>query len=178
MYRCPARNFQAEEMFNLIGGDQDRRARSEPGHHRMRDEVDQRAHARQPHHQLNHPRQKRQRPRQLTYCAVPGSACGDSTENSTIEAAVVGPDTRCQEEPNSAVMMAGIMPAYSPYSGGMPAMVANATPCGSATSAPVSPAISSSRRLLPVAAIAPAQKRQKPWPVEAEGKRGPKGSEK
>ncbi len=83
----------------------------------------------------------------LTYCAVPGSACGESTENSTIEAAVVGPDTRCQEEPNSAAMIAGIIPAYSPYSGGMPAMVANATPCGSATSAPVSPAIRSSRRL-------------------------------
>ncbi len=46
-----------------------------------------------------------------TYSALPGSACGERTEKSTIDAAVVGPDTRCQLEPNRAAMMAGTMPA-------------------------------------------------------------------
>ncbi len=46
-----------------------------------------------------------------TYSAVPGSANTLSDENSTMEAAVVGPETRCQEEPNRAATMAGIMPA-------------------------------------------------------------------
>ena len=46
-------------------------------------------------------------------------------------------DTRCHEEPNRAAMIAGTMPAYSPYSGGIPAMVAKATPCGGTTMAPV-----------------------------------------
>ncbi|GJL81953.1 MAG: hypothetical protein DHS20C01_15870 [marine bacterium B5-7] len=61
----------------------------------------------------------------------------------TIEAAVVGPDTRCQEEPNSAAIMAGTILAYSPYSGGIPAIVAKATPCGKTMIAPVNPASAS-----------------------------------
>ncbi len=32
-------------------------------------------------------------------------------ENSTMEAAVVGPETKCHEEPNRAATMAGTMPA-------------------------------------------------------------------
>src|SRR3979409_1296555 len=63
----------------------------------------------------------------------------------TIDIAVVGPDTRCQLEPNSAATIAGTIAAYKPYSGGMPAMVANATPCGSTTTAPMAPAIASAR---------------------------------
>jgi hypothetical protein len=49
-------------------------------------------------------------------------------ENTTIEIAVVGPETRCSDEPNRAAMMGVIMAVYRPYSGGRPAMVANATP--------------------------------------------------
>ena len=60
-----------------------------------------------------------------------------------MEIAVVGPDTRCQLEPNSAAIIAGTMAAYRPYSGGMPAMVAKATPCGSTIIAPVMAAIKS-----------------------------------
>jgi hypothetical protein len=48
--------------------------------------------------------------------------------NTTIEIAVVGPDTKCQEEPHNAATIAGHMAAYKPYSGGMPAIVAKATP--------------------------------------------------
>ena len=64
-----------------------------------------------------------------------------------MDAAVVGPDTRCQDEPKSAAITAGIMPAYRPYSGGMPAMVAKATPWGRTTMAPVSPATKSYLRV-------------------------------
>ena len=65
--------------------------------------------------------------------------------NTTMEMAVVGPDTRCQDEPHSAATMAGSMAAYKPYSGGMPAMVAKATPCGTRIRPPVKPAIRSAR---------------------------------
>ena len=66
-------------------------------------------------------------------------------ENITTDAAVVGPDTRCQEEPNNAAMMAGTILAYSPYSGGIPAIVAKATPWGNTIAAPVNPASMSAR---------------------------------
>src|SRR5512134_2565537 len=65
--------------------------------------------------------------------------------NSTTEIDVVGPETRCQDEPNSAATMAGTMAAYSPYSGGRQAMVAKATAWGSTTMAPVRPARASAR---------------------------------
>ena len=42
---------------------------------------------------------------------VPGAACTESAEKRTMDAAVVGPETRCFEEPNRAAMMAGIIPA-------------------------------------------------------------------
>ena len=64
-------------------------------------------------------------------------------EKTTIEIAVVGPDTRCREEPNKAAMIGVTIAVYKPYCGGKPAMVANATPCGNTTTAPVSPAIKS-----------------------------------
>ena len=75
----------------------------------------------------------------------PGSAKGLMAANTAMEIAVVGPETRCQLDPNSAAMIAGTMAAYKPYSGGIPAMVAKATPCGNTMSAPVSPAIRSAR---------------------------------
>ena len=46
-----------------------------------------------------------------TYWAEAGSAMALSAENMTSEPATVGPDTNCQDEPNSAPTMAGIMPA-------------------------------------------------------------------
>ena len=66
---------------------------------------------------------------------------------TTIEIAVVGPDTKCQEEPHKAATMAGNMAAYKPYSGGMPAIVAKATPWGTKIKLPVKPAIRSARKL-------------------------------
>jgi hypothetical protein len=45
---------------------------------------------------------------------------------------------------------AGTMAAYSPYSGGIPAIVANATPWGSTTMAPVMAARPSARSVLPL----------------------------
>src|SRR4051812_5091131 len=65
----------------------------------------------------------------------------------TIDIAVVGPETRCQLEPNSAATIAGTMAAYNPYSGGIPAIVANATPCGRTTAAPMAPATASERNV-------------------------------
>jgi hypothetical protein len=77
------------------------------------------------------------------YSALLGRASVLNDENMTIDAAVVGPDTKCQEEPNRAAIMAGTMLVYRPYSGGNPAIVAKATPCGKAIAAPVNPAIAS-----------------------------------
>lgn len=80
-------------------------------------------------------------------CALEGSASGLMVLNTTIEIAVVGPETRCQEEPNRAAIIAGTIAEYKPYSGGKPAMVANATPWGSTMIAPLSPAKKSSFKL-------------------------------
>ena len=44
-----------------------------------------------------------------TYSALPGAAITLKEPNMMIEAAVVGPDTRCREEPNKAAMTAGTM---------------------------------------------------------------------
>ncbi len=63
---------------------------------------------------------------------------------------MVGPETSWRDEPNKAATTAGIMAAYSPYSGGIPAIVAKATPWGSTTMAPVTAARASARRVLPL----------------------------
>ena len=47
----------------------------------------------------------------LTYSGVIGSAYTLREESSTMEAAVVGPDIRCQDEPKKAATIGGIMPA-------------------------------------------------------------------
>src|SRR3989338_1552987 len=57
--------------------------------------------------------------------ALPGSANFATVANTTIEIAVVGPEMRWREEPNSAAMMGGTMAVYRPYTGGSPAMIAN-----------------------------------------------------
>ena len=82
-----------------------------------------------------------------TYAAVPGVASALKVENRTIDAAVVGPETSWRDDPNNAAMTAGIIAAYSPYSGGIPAMVANATPWGNTTMAPVTAASASARNV-------------------------------
>ena len=53
----------------------------------------------------------------------------------------------CQLEPNKAAMMQGTTAVYSPYSGGRPAMVAKAMPCGNTNTAPSTPASASARRV-------------------------------
>ena len=82
-----------------------------------------------------------------TNCGLPGSASGLMVANTTMEIAVVGPDTKCQDEPHSAATTAGSIAAYKPYSGGMPAIVAKATPCGTKIKPPVRPASPSARKL-------------------------------
>ena len=81
----------------------------------------------------------------LTYSPDPGTASGATVANTNSETALVGPETACQDEPNSAATMAGTMAQYRPYSGGMPASVAKATPCGITTTAPIRPAVASAR---------------------------------
>src|SRR6266545_3675820 len=56
---------------------------------------------------------------------------------------LVGPATVCRDDPNSAATIAGTIAQYRPYSGGRPASVAKATPCGSTTMAPTRPASAS-----------------------------------
>jgi len=45
------------------------------------------------------------------YCGEPGSATCESAAYTAIEIAVVGPETRCQEEPKSAATTAGTIAA-------------------------------------------------------------------
>ena len=83
----------------------------------------------------------------LMYSPEPGAASGETVAKTNSETALVGPETACQEELNSAAISAGTMAQYRPYSGGMPASVAKATPCGSTTIALISPAVASARRV-------------------------------
>src|SRR5258706_961471 len=62
---------------------------------------------------------------------------------SISETGLVGPATVCRDEPNRAATTVGTIAQYKPYSGGSPASVANATPCGSTTTAPINPASAS-----------------------------------
>src|SRR6266496_6108493 len=72
-----------------------------------------------------------------------GVARALSTANTMSETGLVGPATVCKDEPNSAATTVGTIAQYRPYSGGSPARVANATPCGSTTTAPMRPASAS-----------------------------------
>src|SRR5437773_10336164 len=72
-----------------------------------------------------------------------GIAKGLSTANTMSETGLVGPATVCKDEPNSDATTVGTIAQYRPYSGGSPASVANATPCGNTTTAPIRPASAS-----------------------------------
>ena len=47
--------------------------------------------------------------------ADPGIAYVETTPKTTMEMAVVGPETRCKEDPNRAAMIGTIMAVYNPY---------------------------------------------------------------
>ena len=79
------------------------------------------------------------------YIGLPACASGLTVVNRTMDMAVVGPETRCEDEPKNAAMIAGTMAVYRPYSGGNPAIMAKATPCGRTMTAPVKPARMSAR---------------------------------
>ena len=97
------RYLQAEEVFDLTGGDENRGACGEPDHHGVRDEVHQESKPRQAHGELNETDHE----------------CEGESEAHVIR----GPGLR-----EGAATMAGTMAAYNPYCGGIPAMLANATP--------------------------------------------------
>src|SRR3989442_12172509 len=59
------------------------------------------------------------------------------------ETGLVGPATVCRDEANSAATTVGTIAQYRPYSGGSPASLAKAKPCGSTTMAPINPASAS-----------------------------------
>ena len=71
---------------------------------------------------------------------VPGSAWWLTAENTTMDIAVVGPETKWRDEPNNEAIMGVTIAVYKPYSGGKPAIVAKAMPCGKTITAPVRPA--------------------------------------
>src|SRR6188508_456767 len=60
---------------------------------------------------------------------------------------LVGPETTCRLEPNSAATAQGTIAVARPYSGGRPARVAKAKPCGRTRRAPSRPARASARRV-------------------------------
>jgi len=84
----------------------------------------------------------------LMYSGVEGGVRGLTEVKTTIDIAVVGPEIRWNEEPKRAAIMAGTIAEYKPYSGGRPAIIAKATPCGRTMTAPVSPAMRSARIVL------------------------------
>ena len=43
----------------------------------------------------------------VTYCSDSGAASGAIVANTTSDSALVGPDTRCHDDPHSAAMTAG-----------------------------------------------------------------------
>ena len=96
----------------------------------------------------------------LTYSPDPGTASGATVANTNSETALVGPETACQDEPNSAATIAGTMAQYKPYSGGMPASVAKAMPCGITTTALIRPAVASARSRAAIDARPPVEKGQ------------------
>ena len=70
----------------------------------------------------------------------PGSACLLIVLNTTIEMAVVGPETRCHDDPKRAAKTGVTIAVYRPYWGGRPAIIEKATPWGNTITAPVSAA--------------------------------------
>jgi len=76
---------------------------------------------------------------------VNGTASALTVAKTISDVAFVGPDTRCHEEPQSAPTIAGNIAPYKPYSGGIPANVANATACGRTMRADTIPASKSAR---------------------------------
>src|SRR6056297_1037847 len=66
-----------------------------------------------------------------------------SVTNTSAEIAVVGPDTMTRDDPHRPATIVTTMAVNSPYSGGRPAINANATPCGRTMAAPVKPAATS-----------------------------------
>src|SRR5947209_18558447 len=57
------------------------------------------------------------------------------------------PTRRSSDLPNSAATTVGTIAQYRSYSGGSPARVANATPCGNTTTAPIRPASASALKV-------------------------------
>ena len=81
------------------------------------------------------------------YGALPGTASGVTIANTASEIVLVGPDTWCQDDPQSAATIAGTMALNRPYCGGSPASVAYAIACGSTTQPPTRPARRSARNV-------------------------------
>ncbi len=69
-----------------------------------------------------------------------------NSERNTIEMAIVGPETRCNDKPNSATMIGVTIEVYSLYPGSNPAIVANATLWGRTITELVNPEIRSALR--------------------------------
>ena len=91
---------------------------------------------------------------------MPGEANGVIVANTTSAIALVGPETWCHDEPQSAATTAGSIAQYRPNCGGRPASVAYATPCGSTTSAPMRPARTSACSDRTRDAVAPDEERK------------------
>ena len=150
------RRRQAEQVGQRVERDQRRRAAHEAAQRRRRDEVGDRAEAQRADQELHRADQHGDGERERDVRrASRRAASGASVANRASELALVGPETTCQLEPNSAATMHGTTAVYRPYSGGSPASVAKAIPCGRTSSAPSTPATRSARRLAAVDAVNP-----------------------
>ena len=78
-----------------------------------------------------------------TYSRVPGTATMLAPVATNNESIATGPTDNCREVPNMAYATSGSTEAYRPTTGGKPASMAYAMPCGMSITAIVTPAAAS-----------------------------------
>jgi hypothetical protein len=74
------------------------------------------------------------------YSPVPGSASADTPLSVSSATMATGPTASCREDPKNAYTSSGTVLAYKPATGGRPASMAYAIPCGTSITATVTPA--------------------------------------
>ena len=74
------------------------------------------------------------------YCALPGSASGESVVRTSRLIIAMGPVDNCRKLPHKAPIHGAMIAAYNPKTGGIPASMAYAMDWGISTTATVNPA--------------------------------------
>ena len=111
---APRDDRYAEELLELRGDDEQAGAGGEADDHGVRNEVDEPPEPRDAHRQLDEPDHQVEREHERDVLAGVGAASGATVANTTSDIALVGPETRCHDEPQSAATIAGHDRAVQP----------------------------------------------------------------